>query len=228
MRRELKKVLVTILVISICFGTTDARALAAENTALSPLEEQVVTVSGNDDQGSTNVPENEEVEGIQESEEFTVDTSEVVFETENYKVISSLTGNWEGGFNAAIVIQNTGEMDIRNWHIQFPAKYVIANIWNAKIVDYQEGIYLIKNADWNGTIPAGSCVEFGFSVNESFSVFPQEYELVGANVKTTKDGYEIEYSVTDKWDTGFIGTIIINNVSELPMEDWVLEFDFDF
>lgn len=148
-----------------------------------------------------------------------------VYEAEEYKIISTLSNSWEGGFNADIVIENTGDRDIRNWYITFPAQYEISNIWNATILSRENGEYLIKNVDWNGTISSGNCVQFGITVNEKFTGFPSVYEVVGTYAEESDDNYTIIYSADNVWDAGFTGNIVINNISNKVIEDWVLEFD---
>ena len=41
------------------------------------------------------------------------------------------------------------------------------------------------------------------------------------------DSYEISFKVTSDWKSAFNGEIRIKNVSEVTIEDWKLEFDFD-
>jgi len=214
MKKVLKKAQAFALVVSICLSITSTTAFAAEEEMLST--EQMVSISemGMKEEG-------------QEQTSFSVNTSPFVFEAEGYRVISTLLSSWEGGFNASIVIENTGNSDIRNWHIKFPTQYVISNVWNAEILSYDDDVYLLKNADWNGTISVGGCVEFGVGVNENFVGFPSFYEIVGTNAKEAEDNYEITYSVDNVWDTGFTGSILINNLSLAPIEDWTLEFDTD-
>lgn len=210
-----KKAQAFVLVVSICFGVTRTTAFAAEEE-MQPIEQHV----GISETGVSEVG--------QESTCFSVDTSPVIFESEGYRVISTLLSKWEGGFNASIVIENTGISEIRNWHIRFPTQYKISNIWNANVLCYDNGVYFIKNDDWNGTIAVGGCVQFGIGVNENFAGFPSYFEIVGINAMEEEENCEIIYSVDNAWDIGFTGSILINNTFlDASIEDWMLEFDFD-
>ena len=70
-----------------------------------------------------------------------------MYEGDGYRVIFTLTSQWEGGYNANIRIENTGESVIENWYLGFDYQNRIANIWNAEIAANENGAYIIKNAD---------------------------------------------------------------------------------
>lgn len=113
-------------------------------------------------------------------------TIQSIYEGENYKVTFYLSSYWEGGYNAGIKIENTGERVIEDWYFSYDSDNVITNIWNAKVDSYENGQYIIKNADWNQDIAVGGTVEFGLSGNENFKGFPSEYYLLGQNTEITE------------------------------------------
>ena len=85
----------------------------------------------------------------------------------------------------------------------------------------------IKNVGWNQNIAVGQSIEFGINSNEEFSGFPLKCGLLGQISNVNIGGYNINYIVTNDWETGFSSTITINNDLNTDLEDWVLEFDFD-
>ena len=152
--------------------------------------------------------------------------TESVFETDCYKVTFTLSGNWDGGYNANVVVENVGKTIIENWSLKFPYGEKIENLWNAKLVEYADGRMIVQNAGWNRDIPVGGSVSFGFSGARDFVAFPEEYELLGEPAEVSNQSYFVEYYVSSDWGSGFTGGINIINNTQATIEDWTLEFDF--
>lgn len=57
-----------------------------------------------------------------------IDTSDFIYETERFKVTSSLLGYWDGGYNASVEIENISDVTLQNWYIQFESEAGITNI----------------------------------------------------------------------------------------------------
>ena len=153
--------------------------------------------------------------------------TEVVYEALDFKVRYTLTSQWEGGYNANVEIENTGEFVIDNWYLTFPSRNEFTSVWNAEVAWYEEGRYVIKNADWNQDIAPGQKVSFGISCNETFAGFPELYELLGRNKLMTGADYYIGFRVENSWEDGFTGEITITNHMEEALEDWSLGFLYD-
>ncbi len=154
-------------------------------------------------------------------------TTEDIYETEEYIVTFSLDGYWENGYNARIRIENIGESVIENWCLGFDLRNTILNIWNACVQEEKDGRYLIKNAGWNQDIGAGESVEFGFSGQEKFFGFPENYCLQGDIVQADQEDYSVIYCLDNDWGSGFTGTVTITNNTHEVIETWALEFDFN-
>src|SRR5690349_10631948 len=77
--------------------------------------------------------------------------------TVDYKV----TDNWGSGFIGEIKV-NAGTSALNGWTLEFDAPFDIGNLWNAVIVSHVGNHYVIKNADWNGSIAAGQAITLGF------------------------------------------------------------------
>ena len=153
-------------------------------------------------------------------------TTESVYENENYKVTYTLASYWETGYNANVKIENTGDSDIQNWHLSFNYTDEITNIWNAEISEHNENQYIIKNAVWNQDIAAGGCVEFGFSAQQAFTGFPESYELIGSSKEVKEDDFSILYQLDSDWGSGFTASVTVTNNTDAVLEDWTLEFDY--
>lgn len=217
---KVKKVLASMLVMIMCLSTINITALAeglvevAENVA---GEDTGVTDVINDE----NVPNEELTEDITSEEPQTVS----VFEKDGVKYTFTLYSSWNTGYNASIRIDNNTEEKIDDWKIEMLYDGSISSVWNAVIVSGENGKYIIKNADWNQDIDAGSYVEFGLSGQESFINFPTSFAMLNSMTVKNSEDYSIEYSITNDWGAGFTGRVVINNNSEVAIEDWILEFD---
>lgn len=138
-----------------------------------------------------------------------------------------MTSHWNTGYNANIKLENTGDSTIQNWYLGFDYNNSITNIWNAQISSNEDIKYVIKNVGWNQDIAAGSSIEFGISGSNEFRGFPRNYELIGAITEVSEDDYAIQYNVDSGWITGFCSSISVTNNTDIVLEDWVLEFDFN-
>lgn len=75
---------------------------------------------------------------------------------------------WHNGATVSVTIKNNGTTTINNWELKFnfPGNQQITNLWCGKYT--QSGsVVTVTNEAWNGTIPPGGTVNFGF--NLSFS-----------------------------------------------------------
>lgn len=147
---------------------------------------------------------------------------------DDYEVAFKITSQWEGAFNADIIIKNISDKNIDNWSISFTMPHSITNIWNGVIHTKDNGGYIIHNAGSNQDIPAGQSVRFGFTAKaEGEIVLPKDYELLCYEETVPEIAYEISFKVTSDWVSAFNGEIQIKNISDVTIEDWKLEFDFD-
>ena len=92
------------------------------------------------------------------------------------------TSSWATGFNGDMKIKNTGTTAINGWTMEFDMNANIVNIWNAVIVSHVGTRYVIKNADWNGTIAAGAEVSFGFQADGVVGELPLKRKFNGVTV----------------------------------------------
>ena len=152
---------------------------------------------------------------------------ELSFSGDGYDVLFRIDNEWTGGFTASVVISNTGEDKIEDWSIAFPLANSIDNIWNAEIVEYESGIYVVKNLGWNQDIVAGGEVSFGFTSYESVSIIPEYYILLGQTNEVINAEYAVSYEISSVWEEGLIGNITITNCRNSVIRDWTLCFDYD-
>lgn len=91
---------------------------------------------------------------------------EAGYHGDGYEVRVQVTGEWDNGFNAEVVIRNTGETGMDNWAFAFPMPHEITNLWNGVVSSAGEGHYIVKNTGSNQDIAAGESVSFGFTASK--------------------------------------------------------------
>jgi len=202
-KKVLRKAIAFMITLVMCLSMTNVSAYA-EETAVAQ-ESRTASVQGTWD-------------GF---------TTENKYIGENYCVTFSLASYWEGGYNANVKIDNTGNSSIENWYLSFVLENNFSSIWNAEVVSNENGQYVVKNANWNADIPAGGCVEFGISVNENFAGFPSEYQMLGRFISLDTEDYIIACEMVSEWDDGFNANILLTNNTDAPIEEWYLEFDYN-
>jgi endo-1,4-beta-xylanase len=85
-------------------------------------------------------------------------------------IVSYSANDWGSGATVAITIKNNGSAAINGWSLvwDYSGNQKITNMWNASYT--QNGTQVTaKNASYNGTIPAGGSVSFGFNISYSGS-----------------------------------------------------------
>jgi cellulase/cellobiase CelA1 len=76
----------------------------------------------------------------------------------------SLTNTWSGGFQAQIVLTNTGTAPISNWSLTwtFPGDQKISSLWSASFTQSGENVTATAES-YNATIAPSSNVTIGFT-----------------------------------------------------------------
>ena len=97
------------------------------------------------------------------------------------------TSSWQGHKIVEVTLTNTGTKTIKDWSVAFQMNGKIDNIWNARVLSGDEGMFQIKNADYNAVIAAGASVTFGFQVSYSSTAFSgiKDIVLFGSEEKET-------------------------------------------
>ena len=154
------------------------------------------------------------------------ETGATTYSFDGYDVEYSVKNEWTEGHSIEVKITNTGDEPILNWAFKYDAEGTIDGLWNASVYDMKETSYIIKNAGWNYEIAPDASVSFGYTLSDYSGINPNNFELCAKRVDKT-EGYDVQYSITNEWDTGLQGEIVIINTSEEPIEFWQLSFDSD-
>ncbi|HEX4832458.1 MAG TPA: cellulose binding domain-containing protein [Trebonia sp.] len=85
----------------------------------------------------------------------------------------SVTGSWSGGYQAQVVVTNTGSGTKNGWHLgwTFPGGQSITNLWNGSYT--QSGSQVtVTNASYDGSLAPGATATVGFTANGSATPAP--------------------------------------------------------
>ncbi len=103
-------------------------------------------------------------------------------------VTMKVDNDWGQGFVAKVVIDNTnGDAPVNGWKLRWDFNRNISNMWNANFT--QSGTTVtVTDSGWNGNIPVGSKVEFGFQGTPgNFTSLPT-VTLVGSDGGSSSSG----------------------------------------
>ncbi|MGE0224584.1 MAG: cellulase family glycosylhydrolase [Acetobacteraceae bacterium] len=95
------------------------------------------------------------------------------------------TDDWGSGFIGAVSLTNSGLAALDGWVLEFDLPFAITSIWNASIVSHVGDHYVVRNADWNGTVAAGATVSFGFQAAGGNPPMPASFTLNGTPISAT-------------------------------------------
>ena len=75
----------------------------------------------------------------------------------------AVAGQWPGGFQGQVTVQNTGSTAITGWTVTltFPSGQTITQLWSG-VLTLNGSTATITNAAWNGSLAVGGTTVFGF------------------------------------------------------------------
>lgn len=147
---------------------------------------------------------------------------------EPFAVEMQVDSRWGTSYHATFTIRNTGDKVIDNWYLEFASDDVIENIWNASVLQNEDGVYLVRNAQWNQDIAVGGSVSFGFTACCGRGIsLPDSFRMPTAKLPVEETAWSCEYSVANEQQSSFYNaSFVIRNNREEAIEDWIVEFDF--
>ena len=158
------------------------------------------------------------------------ETAQRVYTHEGYEITYSVSGRWSGNQNINITVSNTDVQDICGWAVSFVPGGKIYNIWDARIIAGGDGEdttaeYLIRSESYNGRIPAGGSISFGYQVATDSEEYPADIKLCAEKVILPEEAYTVSLNIQSDWQTGATGEIVLQNTGENDLYFWELAFD---
>lgn len=94
----------------------------------------------------------------------------------------SVTNSWAGGFQASVVLTNTGSAAVNGWTLQwtFPGDQQISNAWNATVSQSGEQV-TARNASYNAVIAPSGTASVGFTATfQASNATPTAFTVNGS------------------------------------------------
>lgn len=156
-----------------------------------------------------------------------------VYTHEGYEIIYSVSSRWSGNQNINVTVSNTGEEDICGWALSFVPGGEIYSIWDARVMAGKDennntddtAECLIRSESYNGRIPAGGSISFGYQVATDSVEFPADIKLCAEKVVLPEEAYTVSLNIGSDWQTGVVGEIVLQNTGETELYFWELAFD---
>jgi cellulose 1,4-beta-cellobiosidase len=79
----------------------------------------------------------------------------------------SITGSWQGGFQAQVAVKNTGSTTKNGWKLSwtFPGSQAISNLWGGSFTQSGASV-TVTSASYDGTLaPGATTTQLGFTAN---------------------------------------------------------------
>ncbi len=154
---------------------------------------------------------------------------ETIYTGDGFSIKYVIEAQWNNEYIGNIIITNTGDQTIENWELSYKSHDVYSNIWNAEISYHAATIYNIKNAGHNQNIKPGESVSFGFQAFFSGKEMdiPKTYKILGDELVVNNKECQVNFDITNQWETGCIMEVSLYNNSDEAIEDWFMDFKFD-
>lgn len=155
------------------------------------------------------------------------ETGSKIYTYDGYQVEYTVQNEWTNNQSVQVTVTNTDDESILNWALKYDAKGEINGLWNGSVYKKESTSYIIKNAGYNYEIKPNQSVNLGYTLTGEALTAPDKFEMCTKRVDKV-DGYTVAFNITNDWDTGFQGTITVNNISPAAIEGWMLSFDSNF
>lgn len=111
-------------------------------------------------------------------EEYAVSSIEKAVESDSFTVSCLVSDEWESGAIVQLMIENTSEKTIEDWILEFDSQMQIEKLWNADLVSYEAGHYVLRNVSYAQNIPAGEMAVVGMHLSTASGIEGEALENV--------------------------------------------------
>ncbi len=148
------------------------------------------------------------------------------YEYENFRVDCQVTDSWGTTKVISVTITNTGTEPIENWMLYFNPNGMLGDVYDAKKETTAEGVTYIKNYGYNAIIAPNASVPFSYRV-ENCETLPEQFYMCQTKTNV-EECCSVDLHVSDSWNGGFNGEIVISNLTDTPIEAWEITLDTNF
>ncbi|MDR2728874.1 MAG: InlB B-repeat-containing protein [Chitinispirillales bacterium] len=156
------------------------------------------------------------------------------FYGDGYEIEYRITNGWgdiQWGLTRIVDVKitNTGDKPIENWMLEFDDFCGdIQYFWSgAMFAETEDGFKYIKNNGYNSEITPGNSFIFTYPL-ENPTGAPGSITMIQERVAVNPEDYAVSVIVDDNWGDLFNGHIVIENLTDKPLEYWELTIDTNF
>ncbi len=226
-----RKVGAFLTALAVCISSMNLNVLAEGNSAV--MEEQIEKGTN---VGTVSAGDSMEAQSTTQQEEYVLPFYE---ERDNAAIEFKVVNEWEGGYQAEIILTNTGTEYIENWQIDFNSDDAITNIWNTNVIKNENGECSVSAMSYNSNIAPDFSVSIGYQTEGSsytvrdlnISISMAEAEEENQTESGTADtgtyvyeyeNFSVEYIVQNSWVENCNVCVKITNTSDTAIENWKL------
>ncbi len=119
--------------------------------------------------------------------------------SDDYDVYYNIIGDYGDTYQVEMTLVNLSDTDYSAWQLSFEGNATIDNLWNAKLLENDEGSFKVKNAEHNSVICAGDSVSFNFSGTKLFKDNAETSDIAGTSeAQTVEATEESQPDITDE------------------------------
>ena len=152
--------------------------------------------------------------------EYVVSSIEKTVESGGFTVSCLVSDAWESGAVVQLMIKNTSDAAIEDWILEFDSNMQMEELWNADLVFYEAGHYVLRNVSYAQNIPVGETALVGMRLSALPGTEGELLENVtvrqivpsGGNGVAPSDNQVSDNSVSDN-------NVSDNNVSDNNVSD---------
>jgi len=149
-------------------------------------------------------------------------------EPKSCRVNYTVSSQWNTGFTGNVSIENTG-IALNGWNVTWdmPNEQSITSLWNGVYQQTEQAVQ-VSHLSWNQNIIAGATISFGFNASHlGTNQIPGNVAVDGVlcegqtppEVLTDAVICTAKYTITEQWNTGFSGDVVIENQGT-ALHDW--------
>lgn len=164
--------------------------------------------------------------------------TEQEYSTNGCTVEYQVKSTWGNYAAVDLIVKNNGETAAKLSKISFVYGAEINNIWNGSIQDKNDSngeiTYTLKPETYNSLINAGESITIGFIAEGNGEITsPKEVEVsVKRSAIQSENGNATDFGgvcristeISNAWDGGIIGKIILENTGDTSVKDWSIHF----
>jgi len=148
----------------------------------------------------------------------------------DYETRFTVKNSWPGGYTGELRVIYRGSRPLAGWRLRFELPATLTSVWNARQQGRIGNTYTLENESYNASLNPGQSVVVGFVASfsgalvEPTSIQLESGESNPPSVSSSSSLVSAVFRKDNDWGTGFVGSILLKNLSNQTVSDWTLSF----